>query len=135
VQLWGEAPEQGFAAPLWLVQRDAQFLQLTEVLYRILEQATGQRTLDEIAAAVTASLGRPVSAANVRQLLATKLIPAGLVAPADGSGDAGAPRPRRTSARPWRSTSAAASSARPPSTAHGFSLTALRSFCYARARV
>ncbi len=37
VQLCGTLPASGFAAPLWLVQRDDKFLQLTDVRYRILE--------------------------------------------------------------------------------------------------
>ncbi|MDQ5852313.1 MAG: hypothetical protein M3380_09630, partial [Chloroflexota bacterium] len=99
VQLCGAMTGTGFAAQQWLVQRDGHFLQLTEWLYRILEHANGQRTLDEIAANVAAATGDPVSAADVRQLIATKLLPSGLVAPAEG-GPAAAPRAAPASRSP-----------------------------------
>lgn len=85
VELSGMMGEGGFKDQQWLVERDGRFLQLTELLYRILEQVDGDKDLDAIAAAVSASAGRGVSADNVRQLLQRKLIPLGLVARADGS--------------------------------------------------
>ncbi len=90
VQLSGELPESGFADRQWLVQRAGRFIQLTELLYRVLEQVDGQRTLAEIAAAVSAATGRRVGADHIRRLLAAKLIPAGLVAPAAGAADTAA---------------------------------------------
>ena len=80
VQLVGEMPETGFTDRQWLVQRDGRFIQLTELLYRIAEHANGDRTLEEIAARVTDATVWVVTAADVRQLLRTKLIPSGLVA-------------------------------------------------------
>src|SRR5262249_14038999 len=44
----------------------------------------GQRTLEEIATVVAAASGRPISANNVRLLIAARLLPLGLIAPADG---------------------------------------------------
>src|SRR5215211_3632687 len=85
VELSGELPESGFAQRQWLAQRDGRFVQLTELLYRVAEQADGRRTLGQMAAGVSKATGRRVSAANVRQLLAGKLIPLGLVARADGT--------------------------------------------------
>ena len=38
VQLCGQLTASGYAATQWLVQRDDKFLQLTDVLYHILEQ-------------------------------------------------------------------------------------------------
>jgi putative peptide zinc metalloprotease protein len=94
VELQGEMQESGFNDKQWLVQRDGRYIQLTELLYRIAEQANGQRTLDQIAEEVSQAINRRVSADNVRHLLEKKLIPMGLIAKADGSvvatgGDAG----------------------------------------------
>ncbi|GAC1443502.1 MAG: hypothetical protein NVSMB52_01980 [Chloroflexota bacterium] len=67
------------------MQRNGQFVQLTELLYRVAEQVDGQRDLDQIAEGVSQAIDRAVSADNVRQLVSSKLIPLGLVAKADGS--------------------------------------------------
>jgi putative peptide zinc metalloprotease protein len=83
VRLIGELQETGFEDRQWLVQRDGRFIQLTELLYRVAEHANGERTPREIAAAVTGSTDRLVSADNVRQLIRDKLIPMGLIATAD----------------------------------------------------
>lgn len=85
VQLIGEMKETGYTNRQWLVQRNGQFIQLTELLYRVAEQANGERTLGEIAARVTESTEWMVSADNVRQLIRAMLIPMGLVAAADGA--------------------------------------------------
>ena len=94
VQPVGEMPETGFTERQWLVRRGERFVQITELLYRVVEQIDGQRTLDEIAASVTESTEWLVSADNVRQLIQLKLIPAGLVVPVEGTG--GAARRDRT---------------------------------------
>jgi putative peptide zinc metalloprotease protein len=85
VQLVGEMPETGFTERQWLVKRGDRFMQLTELLYRVVEQMDGERTLEEIAERVTESTEWLVSADNVRQLIQIKLIPAGLIAPAGDS--------------------------------------------------
>ena len=85
VALRGAMEESGFKEQQWLVQRDGRFIQITELLYRVAEQADGRRTLTEMAAAVSQATGRKVSADNVRQLLVQKLIPLGIVAQADGA--------------------------------------------------
>ncbi|MEA2514963.1 MAG: putative peptide zinc metalloprotease protein [Thermomicrobiales bacterium] len=85
VELSGEMQEGGFADKQWLIQRDGRFVQVTELIYRVAEQATGERTLEEMAAGVSEATGRRVSADNVRYLLSNKLIPMGLVLKADGS--------------------------------------------------
>lgn len=84
VELSGEMQESGFEKQQWLVQRDGRFIQLTELLYRVAEQANGQRSHEEMAQAVSQVTGRKVSADNVRQLLG-KLIPLGVVVKADGT--------------------------------------------------
>lgn len=85
VQLAGEMQGTGFKDRQWLIQRGDQFIQVTELLYRVAEQANGERTLEEIAERVTRSTEWMVSAANVRQLIQIKLIPAGLIAPEGGA--------------------------------------------------
>lgn len=85
VQLVGPLQGSGFQDQQWLLKRDGQFIQVTEVLYRVLEHLDGERTLAEIAAAVTDSTDWMVRADQVRQIVASKLIPAGLIAEADGA--------------------------------------------------
>src|SRR5437762_1994050 len=55
VQLVGAMKGTGFKDQQWLIEREGQFIQVTELLYRIAELASGERTLKEIAAGVTAS--------------------------------------------------------------------------------
>lgn len=83
VQLAGEMSETGFVDQQWLVQRDGHFIQLSELLYRVAEQADGHHTLEEIGEAVTDATQWLVTADNVRSILRTKLIPMGLVATAE----------------------------------------------------
>jgi outer membrane lipoprotein-sorting protein len=85
VQLIGEMPETGFKDRQWLIQRDGRFIQATELLYRVAEQASGERTLEEIASGVTERTDWIVHADDVRQLIEARLIPMGLIATADGS--------------------------------------------------
>lgn len=93
VQLLGTMRDTGFAEQQWLAQRGQAFVQLSELLYRVLEQVDGRRDLEEIAAAVRETTGRPVSANNVRLLIAARLLPLGLIVPVDGlSTDAQQPR-------------------------------------------
>lgn len=80
VQLVGEMQGTGFNDRQWLIQRSGQFIQLTELLYRVIEQANGERTTEEIATEVTATTEWLVNADNVRQIIQTKLIPLGLIA-------------------------------------------------------
>src|SRR5919109_99992 len=61
VTLIGELKESAFTTQQWLVQRGDRFVQLSELLYRIVEYADGQRTLAEIAAHVSEATGRRVS--------------------------------------------------------------------------
>ncbi len=84
VQLLGVMRDTGFAEQQWLAQRGPDFVQLSELLYRVLEQVDGARTLEEIAARARETTGRPVSANNVRLLIAARLLPLGLIVPVDG---------------------------------------------------
>ncbi len=85
VELIGEMTETGFEQRQWLVRRADRFIQLSEVLYRVAEQADGGSTHEEMAEGVTRSTDWLVSAENVRQLLRSKLLPLGIVAPVEGS--------------------------------------------------
>ena len=98
VELVGEMQGTGFTERQWLLQRDGQFIQVTELLYRVAEFADGTRTLDELAAGVTQATEWEVTADNVAHLVHTKLVPMGLVLPADGVApdQPHAPRAERT---------------------------------------
>ena len=85
VQLIGEMQGSGYRTPPALARRgDGQTVQLTPLLYATLAALDGQRTYDEVAAAVSEATGRSVSEGNARQLV-EKLSPTGLVTLEDGS--------------------------------------------------
>lgn len=85
VKLAGQMQESAFKEPPWLLERDgAGYVQVTELLYRIAEQSTGDHGYDAIAANLT-DAGLPVRADTIQRLVAQMLIPLGLVAMADGS--------------------------------------------------
>lgn len=86
VQLIGEAKGSGYKEPPSLVRRaDGQTIQLTRLLYLVLEAIDGRRGAEEIAGHVSNSFGRLVSAGNVRTLISSQLLPLGLLRLADGS--------------------------------------------------
>ena len=69
LELIGEIPGSGYRQPPALVRRaDGQTIQLTRLLYLVLEAVDGERTFEEIAAGVGPALGRQVSGDNVRTL-------------------------------------------------------------------
>jgi putative peptide zinc metalloprotease protein len=84
VTLAGELRETGFQDRQWLIQRNGSFIQLTELLYRVAEQVDGSRTLAEIAEALSATTDWLVTPDQVG-LLVQKLIPLGLILPAEGA--------------------------------------------------
>lgn len=86
VQLLGTAEGSGYREPPALVRRaDGQTLQLTRLLYLVLEAADGTRDLEGIAGHVSEGSGRLVSADNVRTLMDSQLLPMGVLRLADGS--------------------------------------------------
>ena len=86
VQLIGRSRGSGYREPPSLVRRaDGQTLQLTPLLYLMLEAADGTRDVEEIADYASARSGRLVSADNVRTLISSRLLPMGLVGRSDGS--------------------------------------------------
>lgn len=86
VQLLGQAEGSGYRDAPSLVRRaDGQTLQLTRLLYLVLEAADGTRSLQDIAEHASQGSGRLVSADNVRTLVDSQLLPMGLLRLADGS--------------------------------------------------
>ncbi|WP_411374201.1 hypothetical protein ACLH0K_14215 [Arthrobacter sp. MPF02] len=86
VRLLGQSEGSGYREPPSLVRRaDGQTLQLTQLLYLVLEAADGTRSVDGIAQHVSQVSGRLVSPGNVRTLIDKQLLPMGLLRLADGS--------------------------------------------------
>src|SRR3954469_7184106 len=80
VDLIGEYQASGYKEAPCLVRRaDGQTIQLTPLLYALVEVIDGRRSIDELAEALSGRIDRPVSGDNVRYLLAEKLRPSGLV--------------------------------------------------------
>jgi putative peptide zinc metalloprotease protein len=86
VELLGELDGSGYREPPFLARRaDGQTIQLTSLLYRVLEAIDGRRDLDGIAAAVSARIGKQASRDDVGFLIDEKLRPLGLLRCPDGS--------------------------------------------------
>ncbi|MGN6300023.1 MAG: hypothetical protein ACTHN8_02905, partial [Angustibacter sp.] len=86
VQLLGTVPGSGYRTAPALVRRgDGQTIQLTPLLYAVLEAVDGERTFDQVAEAVGAAVGRQVRAEDVETLCDAKLRTLGLLRKADGS--------------------------------------------------
>jgi hypothetical protein len=78
VRLAGKISGLGFRESQWLLDKGGQFVQVTELLYRIAEHANGKHTLQEIAAKVTDATEWSLDAADVEYLIQEKLAPWGL---------------------------------------------------------
>src|SRR6188768_2922555 len=86
VQLIGEMAGSGYRTPPSLVRRaDGQVLQLTPLLYLVLQACDGRRGDEDIALVVGQALGRGVTGSDVRTLVDSHLRPLGLLRGADGS--------------------------------------------------
>jgi putative peptide zinc metalloprotease protein len=84
--LIGEMVGSGYRTPPSLVRRqDGQTLQLTPLLYAVLEAVDGRRGYAEIAQEVSARTRRSVSASDVETLVQRKLRPLGLLLSPDGT--------------------------------------------------
>jgi putative peptide zinc metalloprotease protein len=94
VELVGEFQGSGFAERQWLITRGDRFIQVTELLYRIAEHADGERTVEEIAEAVTEATEWLVTPQNVHDLIESRLIPLGVI-----GADATAPATTQSPAR------------------------------------
>ncbi|WP_306925498.1 hypothetical protein [Arthrobacter globiformis] len=86
IQLIGEAKGSGYREAPSLVRRaDGQTIQLTRLLFQVLDAIDGVRDLDEIAEVASTRSGRLISEDNVRTLIEGQLLPLGLLRLADGS--------------------------------------------------
>src|SRR3954454_15285949 len=86
VELIGEMVGSGYRTPPALVRRgDGQVLQLTPLLYAVLDATDGERSYAQVAELVGEATGRGVTAADVRTLVDARLRPLGLLRKADGS--------------------------------------------------
>src|ERR671936_1361937 len=83
VRLSGKLEDSAFQQQQWLVERGDDFVQLTELLYQLVQEIDGRRGVDEIARRVSARAHREISPTVVRGLLG-KLRPIGVVANGDG---------------------------------------------------
>ena len=86
LELLGSFERSGHRHAPSLVRRaDGQTIQLTPLLYAVLESIDGRRRLDQIAAIVGERTGRSVTEEDVRVLTESKLRPLGLLQSSDGS--------------------------------------------------
>jgi putative peptide zinc metalloprotease protein len=86
VELLGEYQDSGYRQPPSLVRRpDGQVIQMSPLLYGVTCRIDGSRDPAAIAELVSEDLGRSLTADQVRHLIASKLLPLGIVA------DQGAP--------------------------------------------
>jgi putative peptide zinc metalloprotease protein len=88
VELLGPYRGSGFENPPYLVRRGGSVLQVSRLLHVVAAAIDGRHAFDEIAALAGAELDRRLSADDVRYLVETALVPAGIV----GCNDAG-PQP------------------------------------------
>ena len=86
LELLGEFKGSGFTEPQYLVRRaDGQVIQLSGLLYAVVQSADGRRDLEAIAAAVSRDTGRGVHADHVRFLVEKRLCPLGVLAGSEES--------------------------------------------------
>ncbi|RAM38744.1 hypothetical protein [Arthrobacter globiformis] len=86
IQLIGEAKGSGYREAPSLVRRaDGQTIQLTRLLFHVLEAIDGVRGMDGIAEVASTQSGRLITGDNVRTLIEGQLLPLGLLQLADGS--------------------------------------------------
>src|SRR3954451_16444764 len=86
LELIGEMAGSGYRRPPALVRRrDGQTLQLTRLLYLVLQAVDGRRSYPEIADEVSAAFGRAIGPDDAVMLVEDKLRPLGLIRQPDGS--------------------------------------------------
>jgi putative peptide zinc metalloprotease protein len=89
VELLGEFRNSGYSQPPSLVRRaDGQVIQMSRLLYSVACRIDGSRGPAALAELVSDDLGRPMTADQVRYLIAVKLLPLGVV---EGQGISAAP--------------------------------------------
>jgi putative peptide zinc metalloprotease protein len=75
----GQLHDGGFVEQQWLLRRDERFVQVSELLYRVVELVDGLRSTDEIASDLTATTKWEVTGEDVARIIERKLAPLGLV--------------------------------------------------------
>jgi putative peptide zinc metalloprotease protein len=85
----GPLHDTAFAQQQWLVRRGERFVQVSELLYRVVELCDGAHDLVDIARRLSASTRWQVTADDVALIVERKLAPLGLV----GDGDSDEPVP------------------------------------------
>src|SRR3954447_883880 len=86
LELLGAIPGSGYRqAPSLVRRRDGQTLQLTPLLYAVLEAIDGERSYPEIAERVSERIGKIAGADDVQYLAEKKLKPLGVLQGADGA--------------------------------------------------
>jgi putative peptide zinc metalloprotease protein len=97
LELHGKYHGAGFARPMFTVRRvDGQVVQLSQLLYHVTCAIDGVRDSDGIAARVSATFAREISATDVEFLIEQKLRPVGVVASVGGTGSGVEPDAPRT---------------------------------------
>jgi putative peptide zinc metalloprotease protein len=86
VRLLGEYAGTGYVEPQYLATRGGgQQVQLSKLLHLVADECHGTSSYDDIAARVSESYGKTVSADNVRTLVEDKLRPLGVLADVHGN--------------------------------------------------
>src|ERR1700722_11928772 len=81
IELLGDLKDSGFAEPRSLIRRvDGQVIQLSRLLYLVASLMDGARGPEDIASAVSAELGRTLTAEQALYLITGKLAPLGIIA-------------------------------------------------------
>src|SRR4051794_7717371 len=84
LELLGPMDGSGYRAPHYLIRRsDGQAIQITPLLYALLELVDGTRTNGELAVALSERVGRHVESEDVAFLVERKLRPLGVLRGAD----------------------------------------------------
>ena len=126
LELWGEQRSSGHRRPPLLVKRaDGQVIQMTPVLYRVLESIDGRSGYHDIAASVSRRIGKEATVEDVRFLAEEKLRPLGVLHAPDAApaslqrAEPIARSPRPGCRRPAVAHAPAGSAARPTLLASG----------------
>lgn len=86
VELLGPLRDSGYSETRFVVRRaDGQLIQVTSLLYSLLEAVDGRRDLVELAGELSRDRDKHVAPEDVAFLLAEKLAPLGLLCDADGA--------------------------------------------------
>lgn len=103
VKLIGRLDGSGYQGDQWLVARGGTFIQVPELLFRIIEQLDGDaRTTSQVAAGVTQASPWAVTADQVEHVVRTKLQPLGLLHRDDAETETPEPSPPRPGRSPFQ---------------------------------